>query len=580
MMRIPPHIGLLELLGYDPAVSAAMAPRDVAWLALVSLLGLAGALLFASAGAYLVYLGLNTGRLQPYVVAVTALLVFSFALNMQRMFVTSGGYGYHGDLRALNAWKPDGLRLVCVLFLALLFAQPLLLLVNRAEIESKMQAQIQAIGAVYRSTQLAEIGRQADGLLERRAWVEEKMRLLGMPAPAGGTSSGRKALVLGMQAGAEPAASAAVVKAAADMRVLLASMGFAVADVTGSGNDEALLALDRYLKQLRAGDVSVIYIVGHAGKGIKLTQLMDDVAAAMPRASVVLVDGHPAARRDDRVPLTDGWPRANPPANTLLAVAAAAGPTARAGSGFTQALLHHLGRGEDVGAVMRQVAADAGPTPFIASALKGGYIQLSGTVAAVALPPGALAGELGQTCPELGPGADEPALKRCLSSARRVLDAELAEAEGRRGPGLERKLAAYRASVQRSGMVRERWRMLWSDGWRNGALMLLCILGMTAGDLLRDLFPFALRRYEAGRAALGRTLVERRFARAREHVGGWLASYPAAPLPGARWHEVDSYFELANAAVPLATPAFESHGSPDDLLDRLAWQSQDEEAIR
>jgi hypothetical protein len=320
---------LFRLVGYDPAVTRNLSSGDLAHLAWSGALVLMSALLYACGGSYLVYLGVNAGAILPAVVALSFVAVFLFALNMQRMFVTSGGYGYHSNVLTGRTWRPDSLRLVCVLFLALLFAQPLMLLAQHRWIEPHLKEKVDTATARYRSNQLAALDRKRDELLK-------------------------------------------------------------------AGNRTSLL-------NERLGEL--------------------------------------ARQRD----------------------------------------------------------------------------------------------------------------------------------------GVERKVGTYRNSLQKSGMVRERWQAAWANPWGSAALIFLSVLLLTAGDLLRDLRPGALRRYELERAALARDMIERAFGAARARVRVTLDAFGSAALPGPRWHEMDSYFDMHIAATAVHTPPFESHGSAEDLLDRLEWQAADGE---
>jgi hypothetical protein len=378
-------------------------------------------------------------------------------------------------------------------------------------------------------------------------------------------------------------------------------MGYQVTSVRDLDYDDLLLAVDRYLKLLRPGDISVVYYAGYAGERaasprllpadfaadksastIKLSQLMDDIVERSPRASVLLLDN---TKLPSDQASTDPTQIALRP-NTIVVTAfssQALQARQRASSLFAQALTHHLERGEAIDTVMRAVADEvvaAGnkvskqtQAVSVASALSTSYLQLSGTVPAKQVSLTDVANELAASCPHDAAAATDAA-KTCLLEAKRLLSTQLAEIELQRHDDVERKVLTYRNSMLRSGMVRERWQMLWSDGWANAALLVICVLAMTLGDLLRDLYPGALRRYELERARLARSLIEQRYTVAKERVREALLGFPSGPLPGPRWHELRSYFDMDIAATPVHVPPFEPHGSADDFLDRLTWQAQ------
>lgn len=598
-------IHLLQLLGFDPAAALRLQGRDLRYLAWSGAAVLLGAMVSACGGAYLVYLGVNAGGWSLVVAAAAAfVVVFLFAVNMRRMFITAGGCSHAGTARETLAWRPDNLRLVCVLFLAVLFAQPLLLLLESSQLERGVEEKAQLASSLYRRSQLLVLDQQRDQLLQRGAVVDEQLQLLGV-APqinnratpingAPGAPSRRKALLIGMQAyrHLKPLPSQEAQQEA--LKATLVSMGFGVTALNDAKKEEVLLAVDRYLKSLRAGDISLVYLRGYvdehasqprlltvdaapgkAPAALGLSHMMDDVAATSAHASIVLVDNAGA-------PLAPALHRnIPPPPNTALVIAypsLSATKTGRNEHAFVAALTHHLGRGDAVLDVLRAVAGEVSASgreaPRLASTLAADYQQLSATAPAARLPLGGMVRQLNGSCP-LQAETSLPVLKLCLLDLRNSLAEQQTENARGRLTSLDNKVLAYRDNMLRSGMVRERWKLAWTRPWLSSAIILACVLLMILGDVLRDMFPGALRRYEVERAILARQMVDKSFSESRDRVRLALQPYPAPPLPGPRWHELRSYFDMHVHSTPVRTPPFQSHGSKDELLDRLDWRTQE-----
>jgi hypothetical protein len=108
-------------------------------------------------------------------------------------------------------------------------------------------------------------------------------------------------------------------------------------------------------------------------------------------------------------------------------------------------------------------------------------------------------------------------------------------------------LGQYRESLGRSSMLRERWKLLWQDPMVF-LQVIWVVFVMVIGDMLRDLRAEPLRHYEQLRAKDARDAVEAAYGAVRKTVGSMLASCPAGPFPGLRWHERARYFGAPSSA--------------------------------
>ncbi len=594
----------LQWLGYDPAAVSRMPLRLVHWLTLAGVCWCAGAFAVSFSGAYLAYLGAEYHSLWWGTVPVIAgLAIFIFTLNLHRMFVTSGGYGYHWDVSRLAVWRPDPLRIGCVVFLSFLLSQPLVLFMNRGALDEILDARATAKAALYRNSRVTEFGQRRKHLLQKKAILDEQSEMLGLLRPSDGR---RKALLIGMQ---HYRHLDAVPNSAHDVTAIekiLRREGYAVSVSIDGEYDDVLLLIDRYVKQLNPGDISIVYYSGYGFQrggrnyiapigfqpqtnmeAINVNQLLEAIDASAPQFSLVLLD---ASRRMGASDTTDrgGMASLTPGLNSVIVMAARLGRAVIERPGATRdelsaALLRHIGAQKGIDEVLQAVGADVaeatrdatdGPQVLAVRTSLSRYAQ-------IARPSGVT--EISKMVQENF--ARSPCINgqrqlatgdvgKCLAIQRQLVERQLQDINEQSGALLERKVHTFESRLRGASMLRERWLAQWATPWQSISLTLAIVLVMTAGDVLRDIRPAALREYERERIELGRRLIEQRYAADKLLVDAELANFRAVAPPGLRWHERISYFE-----PPLQTMAgralSESNGSVVDLLAVLTDRAVD-----
>lgn len=577
---------LLGLMGYDREAVKQLALRDLISLTTSALLCLLSALLFAFSAGYLAYIGVyaDNGRLPTAI--VVGLGVFVFAVTMQLLFVTNGGYSHQWSQGQVAGWRPDRLRLVCVFVIASLLSIPYILFFNRNNLDKKIEEIRQTKVAYYRDQLGREHKARHEAVIRNRTLVVESERMVtagitgAKPLPQRSpdfASSRRKALVIGAQ---HYQHSSALPGVATDIRMLKRSLiasGFTTIESFDEPGDALLLRIDTYLKSLRPGDVSVVYYGGHAfqqaGRNFmvpidyqreqrpstyKFTQLVDEIARTRPALSLVVIDAPhrftgslgPAGLAPMRVAPHTAIVLATPPGEVQPDKIAT-------DSLLAAALALQVTRAEDLHLMLDRIVAEV----LTSSQRQTGWIQHVTVVARrsenlqVAVPVQAKAVMHTSASPDAAltqgtgcPPSTGVLLQRCLRARLRMLDWNLETLQKQDKEDDERNVIRFRDSLDRSSMLRERWLLQWSDQKASILAAVVAILFMMLGDLLRDVWVAPLRRYERLRASGARQSIESEYAQARKTVSGALARYPSSPLPGIRWHERPQYFEASSAA--------------------------------
>ena len=593
---------IAERLGFERKVFNELATSVQTRLTLEAGLSLFSCLLFGISGGYVAYLE-TYSKLFAWPMAITiGLAVFVFALNIQRLFITAGGFGLSRPLRknavdlpsgetyrtdAIAFWRPDQLRLFCTFLLAVLFSQSLLLLLNSKSLNKQIPDIIEARVSAFEQDQTALVQEDRGRLvirqrasLEKLAQTDFDLGLLGVepippapskPAPApnalpadGSTfdtaspvvdqvaesvaSRPHKALVIGVQKYLYEQSLNNPTRDANDMTRALTELGYQVTTVTDDKTTSATLQveIDRYVKSLEPGDVSVFYFSGHgymhqgnnflaaADAGgpkaidINLNQLIEDISRRSPRASILLLDACSSwPKGADR----NGLGHLNQDIKgTLVAYAASPGQTAidlpRGQNGlFTQKLLNNLRNPESITAIMVKVRKEVveyaersnkPQTPYVIDVLmdvvsiRGGQSSPVPRLAQSTVKPEVTVNKV----PTL---ADEDAKDPCTTQNVQdvpclLADIELTAARIARLDSVitERQpvlVKDYRESLNQSGHLADRFRMQWQHTVESVLASVVFVLLLWVGDLVRDLKPFALRHYERERYGQARRLV-------------------------------------------------------------------------
>jgi hypothetical protein len=572
---------LLMLSGYDRNVVVLLKPADVAALTLSSVLCFVSAGMYAAAASYLAYIAVYADSARWPISIGIGVGVLIFAGTMQRLYVTTGGYAHHWDQERLAEWRPDKLRLVCVFIIASLLSLPFVLMRNHDQLEQQIELGRTTKVAFYRD-QLHK-ARQANQqeLTRARALVAEREQQAAasiagrspLPSAAASLTTGhRKALLIGAQRYQHTRPAPGV---GTDLQLLqraLSGAGFATTLSLDETGDKLRLRIDAYLKSLAPGDISVVYYGGRASQYARhnfllpvdyhaerntnrypVAQLIDDLVKTAPQLNAVIFDV--ASWQDSDVAPMLAPVRSAPHSVILMRTAARRPGVAKPldGGPLAVALAHQITPSADLRQALGHAAEEVSSRPASSTTVAQQVTLVYGTGFGPGQPPppatqaasGALAGPAAvQTT--ICPSTAGPALQRCLRAYMQMFDDRLdalkyAQAED------DIALGQYQQSLARSSMLRERWKLLWKDP-AVSVQVVLVVLAMMLGDLLRDLRAGPLRRYEQLRAKNARDAVETAYVDVRTAVGDMLASCPAGPFPGLRWHERTHYFGAPSGA--------------------------------
>jgi hypothetical protein len=595
---------IVERMGFERDVFNKLKPSVQGRLTIESCLVLLSCVLFGVSGAYVAYIETYARSFAWLFAIVIGAGVFVFAVNIQRLFITAGGFGLSRRLRennevkatgeiyrtdAIATWRPDQLRLFLIFLLALVFSQPLLLLSQSGNLNKDILGVIDAQLATFEQDQASLIEEERVRLVVKQRATLDKLarasfdiKTLGTnpvpdapPRPAlqeeGGAAAlatvpsamplvadasaevanrPHKAIVIGVEKYQYVTPLFNPTKDAADMTRALQEIGYQVTTVIGQKTMSSSLQveIDRYIKSLKPGDVSVFYFSGHGymHKGrnflgaldangpnaidINIIQLIEDISRRSPRASIVLLDA------------CSSWPAGADRGGlghlnrdikgTLVAYAAAPGQTAidlpRGQNGlFTQKLLKSLRRPQSISEIMIKVRQEVveeaerhqhQQTPYVTDVLMDvvsfrsnlpleqpatASARVSGKQQTRSPTPIVAGGVPARDPCEMETGPDVPCLLADFElTADRIVRRDIAMSE--RLPAL---ISDYRQQLVVSGHLTDRFRLQWLHPWQSLTLSLFFVLLLWGGDLFRDLKPFSLRAFERERYQQVRRLI-------------------------------------------------------------------------
>lgn len=336
---------IASLIGFDPEAVRRLPDKAQRLLGLQALLAFVSSLLFGLSAAYLTYIETYGSAWAWLTGLVIGAAVFLFALNIQRLFVTTGGFGMSRKLEDISGWRPDQLRIFMAFLLAVLFSQPLLLMVFHDDLTQQVKALADDQIASFRKSELDQIERRQGELIVRQQRNLDRLKLAGIdvsafPVPAlalaadapradaaadgrradtaaapgpAKANARRKALVIGVQAYRHAPRLNNPVKDAKDVAAALKRMGYRVTLVRDPDTRSVDLqrAFDGYIRSLQPGDISVLYFSGHgfqlggtnylapadmvpdnprAAPPLGLHSLIEEIGSRSPRASVFFID--------------------------------------------------------------------------------------------------------------------------------------------------------------------------------------------------------------------------------------------------------------------------------------------------
>lgn len=553
----------LTASGYDPAIVQGLPARAVRRLTFIETASLLSAVAMAASLGYAVFVSFASSQ-----GALSWALVFSggalgLLVSLQKLSVCLMGPGLIRGASTLQGWRPSAVRVLLMLVLGAVAAQPLLLASQRSLADEQLATQVQDLVRLQVGRQ-QQVLVQGDAVLRmRRAQLAEQLATLegggdagSSAGPLASTASTRKALLIGAQQYQYAPRLNNPARDVEEMAKKLDSMGFSVSSSIDEAGAIVQTKLIRFFDSLRPGDISLIYYSGHGYQknghnylvpvdfhpeqrpnALRMTRFLDAVDRRSPQLQVVILDACRTFETDGFRPETGGLAELQGGTNSFIAMAAKPGMEALDGPPgshgvFTGALLRHLDRAEDINTVFRRAAADARAAalavrfdqqPVITSTLTTEYVQLMDPLrAAPDWPVGALATsgvasmDLGEALSQREPTqecatptglsteAQRAAVTDCLRAKIAATDRTLEEWQLTGSLALREYAREQQEALLVSGLFTEKLRLLWSlkpFDMLLGSILLALLLA--AGEGMRRLWSEDVALYVRRRHEAG-----------------------------------------------------------------------------
>lgn len=544
---------LVGKFGFDEHVWRQLEPRPRSWLSLSTALVLLSCTLFALGGGYVAFVS-ATGHANQWLIALFIFAItFVLAFNFRRLFVLMGGYQLHQHPDGLAMWRPSRVRLVLITLMAMAFSQPLALLVTQSSHEKELKERIDLKVNYFELAKQSELKARMDE--QTLEIIRLRDSLTRLPANASSSSiksltssevkNNRKALLIG---GSDYRNQLKLPNPKNDVRAMkkmLQGLGFDVVESLDERRDQILEKLINHTQHLNAGDISLVFYAGHGlqfkgrnyiipfdfppflsvqalrAYGIDANDYVEKIDTRTPQLNLVMLD----ACRDFIGSTEQGLAKieADQSRNTVIMLAAAPGKKASDGDGknspFTEAVLRNFPKQEDFSKVITYITRDVSQStgdqqkPVSTVSIQDADFRLAQplpqplapkfveqSVVAVNDVP------VSDTCRAGGVESQQ----QCLSANIRYLDTRKRTLEKAFSQSVPLQVTAYREAIEASGVLTDRWQLLWQSKLMAFFLSLTIVVLLVIGDFMRDVVWLSpLKDYEKIRHAEAR-----RFAKA------------------------------------------------------------------
>jgi len=485
-----------------------------------------------------------------WAVAVTSgLIVGAILWALQGIVVTGTGLDCSHTSEAQQRWRPSKARAGLFIIFAVIFSQPLLIYGYQKFYAPDIPRLINAGKVLHLELFKSSRRREEDALLLQLATLREASGrqstvnltdtsiMPGETATAIGVNSDgrRKALLIGNQSYRSVQALDNAIKDSVDMANALRKIGFSVTQHADGTRKDMEIALDRYIRSIKPGDISVLYYSGHGfqdrgnnylvGVDAKLTDtkavgvnnVIESISARQPLASVVVLD----ACRNFAQGGAGGLATTEAGLNTYIAFAAKPGqfasePSRPGANGFfTAAILKHIWRPIDIDPIFRDVRTEVAlqthnlQETWTAHSLKNSLVLASVESAGSASPSSptdAASNTVARpianktSCESLSMAMPSESRKRwiaeCVEAKASKLRDDLMEHRQRTKDEIARLDQRSRRSGHTASELLTLFFSLWSHPFFSVAGTTLLTLLVAGGFIRRDLRPEALLAYE------------------------------------------------------------------------------------
>jgi hypothetical protein len=542
---------LVGKFGFDEHLWRQLEPRQKSWLALSTGLVLLSCALFALGGGYVAYVS-ATGHTNQWLIALLIFVItFVLAFNFRRLFVLMGGYHLHQHIDELDVWRPSRVRLILITLMAVFFSQPIALLITQSSYEKELKERVDLKVNYFELARQSELKTRIDEQTLELIRLRDSLARLPVAAsnsnPKSVASSeiknNRKALLIGGSDYRNYQVLNNVKNDLRGMRKMLQSLGFDVVESLDERRDQILGKLINHTKNLDAGDISLVYYAGHGlqfrGRnyiipidfplplsvqalrtyGIDANDYVEKIDSQTPQFNLVMLD----ACREFIGSTEQGLAKieTEKSRNTIIMLAAAPGKYASDGTGknspFTQAVLNNFPKQEDFSKVVSYITRD------VSQSTDGAQKPVS-TVSLIdvdfRLPPPitqkvvdlplVVSNELpiNETCRTTGVESKQ----QCLTANIDFIDTRKKALERALNEGVPNQVVSYREEINASGVLTDRWQLLWQSKIIAVLLSFTILVFLVIGDFFRDLVWLSpLKEYEKIRHIQARQFVKTKF---------------------------------------------------------------------
>ena len=605
---------LVGKFGFDERLWRELEPRQQNWIALSSALAMLSCLLFAIGGGYFAFISAQGHDTQWFIALFIFALTLIITFNFRRLFVLMGGFPLHQHLEGLELWRPKSVRLVLITLMAVFFSQPLTLLVTQSSFEKELNDQIELKTNYFEfakktelkariDEQTLEILRLRDGLSRLPISINRSNGNLVEKSPV---QNNRKALLIGGANYKNYPILKNVTNDIKSMKKMLQDLGFDVVVTLDEGRDQILGKLIEHTRNLNAGDISLVYYAGHGMQfrgrnyiipvdfplplsvqalrtfGIDSNDYIAKIDDKTPRFNLVMLD----ACREFIGSTEQGLAKieTEKSRNTFILLAAAPGKLAFDGVGknspFTDAVLKNFPKQEDFSKVVSYITRDVSDAtngtqkPFITFSLIDVDFRLPKPVPEKAVDlPIVVAKNLSanEICRE--GGIENRQL--CFNANIRLLESRKKSLENAMIASVPSQVAEYRQAINASGVLTDRWQLLWQNKILAVIVSFLFVLLLVSGDFMRDVaWLLPLRSYEKLRHVQANQFVKARYDEMRIKTENELLSQNIVPSGVfQRWDPLINFYSAYQKAESSAGLVVVSdQNSFNELVQKLKQQ--------
>ena len=370
-----------KLSGFDSKILENLDDQGAKNLNLTSLWCLIGILFASFSSAYLVFFSLNSITTSIIVFTV----VFLLLLALQIILITATTGNMQLNEREFESHKLNQYQYLLFILVSFLLAQPLLIftfnlskpefVINQINQSHESEKYYQENTAKNNQSRFEKTLAKYDDYLTQINTTDKLPNFINVQNITNEqTSNNKKALIIGNQNYSSSPLNNPK-KDALDMTKKLEAMGFDVQSVLDADYLTTETEFQKYIKQLKPNDISLIYYSGHGfqdhgnnylvpidfkpsfdrSKAISFSMVIESVSQRFPKASVFIID---ACR--DGMGRNQGLASIEAGQNTYIAFASEPGKSSFDGKSgtngfFTSAILENISDEADIDTIFRRV---------------------------------------------------------------------------------------------------------------------------------------------------------------------------------------------------------------------------------